>query len=49
MVLDVFELSRLLTKSLWVVPVQMPDPLVQVRVSRSTEMLSAMSQDRDAL
>lgn len=43
---DVFELCRLLTEGLWIVPVQMSDPLVQVRISRPTEMVLAMSKDR---
>lgn len=45
-ILDVFEIRRLLTKGLWVVPVQMSDPLVQVWIAGSTETTLAMPNDR---
>lgn len=43
-VFDMLELCRLLAESLRVVPIQMPDPLVEVWVSRSTEVILAAFQ-----
>jgi hypothetical protein len=43
MVLDMFKLCRRLTERLRVVPVEMPDPFVQVWVSGATEVLLAIS------